>query len=113
MGIRFILVELAGHPSTFGRAQTSGETMAVEDDLRRLSEMQAIFLSWQSFVAQLCIADSPALTTANNETCGTPQPLNQSSSQNIVHLPTRHKVVSNAALRDATANTRRQRHRVD
>jgi len=62
--------------------------MAVEDDLRRLSEMQAIFLSWQSFFAQVCIADSPALTaTANNEKCGTPQPLNQSSSQNIVHLP--------------------------
>jgi hypothetical protein len=28
--------------------------MAVEDDLRRLSQMQAIYLSWQSFFAQVC-----------------------------------------------------------
>jgi hypothetical protein len=61
--------------------------MAVKDDLRRLSEMQAIYLSWQSFFAQVCAADSLALTaTANKETCGTPQPSNQSPSQNIVHL---------------------------
>jgi hypothetical protein len=33
--------------------------MAVKDDLRRLSEMQATYLSWQSFFAQLCAADSP------------------------------------------------------
>jgi hypothetical protein len=62
--------------------------MAVEDDLRRLSEMQTIYRSWQSFFAQVCTTDSPALTaTANKETCGTPKPLNHSRSQNIVHLP--------------------------
>jgi len=61
--------------------------MAVKDDLRRLSEMQAIYLSWQSFFAQMCTTDSPTPTaTANKETCGTHQPLNQSPSQNIVHL---------------------------
>jgi hypothetical protein len=61
--------------------------MAVKDDLRRLSEMQALYLSWQSFFAQVCTTDSPDLTaTANKETCGTPQPLKQSPSQNIVHL---------------------------
>jgi hypothetical protein len=63
--------------------------MAVGDDLRRLREMQTIYLSWQSFFAQACATDNPALTaTANKkETYGTPQPLNQSPSQNIVHLP--------------------------
>jgi hypothetical protein len=62
--------------------------MAVKDDLRRLSEMQAFYLSWQSFFAQVSTADSPALTApANKETCGTPEQLNQSPSQNIVHLP--------------------------
>jgi hypothetical protein len=62
--------------------------MAVEDDLRRLSEMQAIYRDWQSFFAQVCTTDSPVLTaTANKETCGTPKPLNHSPSQNIVHLP--------------------------
>jgi|GEM_PF-5975809 hypothetical protein len=61
--------------------------MAVKDDLRRLSEMQAIYLSWQSFFAQVCTADSAALTaTANKETCGTPQQSNQSPSQNVVQL---------------------------
>jgi len=61
--------------------------MAVKDDLRRLSEMQAQYLSWQSFFAQVCTTDSPDLTaTANKETCGTPQPSKQSPSQNIVHL---------------------------
>jgi hypothetical protein len=35
--------------------------MAVKDDLRRLSEMQATYLSWQSFFAQVCTTDSPAL----------------------------------------------------
>jgi hypothetical protein len=62
--------------------------MAVKDDLRRLSEMQALYLSWQSFFVQVCTTDSPALTaTANKETCGTPKQLNHSPSQNIVHLP--------------------------
>jgi hypothetical protein len=62
--------------------------MAVGDDLRRLSEMRAIYLSWQSFFAQACATDIPALTAAaNKKTCGTPKPLNHSPSQNIVHLP--------------------------
>jgi hypothetical protein len=62
--------------------------MAVKDDLRRLGEMQTFYRSWQSFFAQGCTADNRALTaTANKETCGTPQQLNQSPSQNIVHLP--------------------------
>jgi hypothetical protein len=61
--------------------------MAVEDDLRRLSETQTIYRSWQSFFAQVCTTDSAVLTaTANKETCGTPKPLNHSPSQNIVHL---------------------------
>jgi hypothetical protein len=56
--------------------------MAVEDDLRRLSEMQAIYRGWQSFFALVCTTDSPAPTaTANKETRGTPKPLNQSSSE--------------------------------
>jgi hypothetical protein len=32
--------------------------MAVEDDLRRLSQMQAIYLTWESFFAQVWTASN-------------------------------------------------------
>jgi hypothetical protein len=89
MAIRFIV--LSNWRETLSRRlsqrRRGNKTMAVEDDLRRLSEMQAIYRGWQSFFAQVCATDSPTLTaTANKEPCGTPQPLNHSPSQNIVHL---------------------------
>src|SRR5262245_51720216 len=58
MGISFIAV-VAGYRDFYASRHLScrniqrNKTMAVEDDLRRLSEMQAIYLGWQSFIAHV------------------------------------------------------------